>query len=68
MGLREEKGHRPPPNRRDRSIAALVAVGVLARVVRYLACFPLWEAEAYAAATLVDRGFGDLARPLDYQT
>ncbi|MGH9317485.1 MAG: glycosyltransferase family 39 protein, partial [Thermoanaerobaculia bacterium] len=41
---------------------------VLARVVRYLACFPLWEAEAYAAATLVDRGFGDLARPLDYQT
>ncbi len=49
-------------------VAALLAVGVLARFVRYLACFPLWEAEAYAAATLVDRSFSGLARPLDYQT
>jgi len=56
------------PPRRGGWVAALLAVGALARVVRYVACFPLWEAEAYAAATLVDRRFADLARPLDYQT
>ena len=49
-------------------VAGLVTVGVLARVVRYLACFPLWEAETYAAATLVERNFSDLLRPLEYQT
>ena len=49
-------------------VRALVAVGVVARLVRYAARFPLWEAEAYAAATLVGRGFAELARPLDYQT
>ena len=68
MRLLEGQGSSPLPPRRGGWVAALLAVGVLARVVRYVACFPLWEAEAYAAATLVDRGFAGLARPLDYQT
>ena len=49
------------------AVAALVVVGIAARVTRYLACFPFRDNEAFAAATFVSRRFGDLARPLDYQ-
>jgi hypothetical protein len=46
---------------------ALLAVGVLARTVRYLSVFPLWGDEAALAANLLDRGFFDLLRPLDHE-
>ena len=44
----------------------LVALGVLARLVRYLVDYPIWHDEAFVAASLWDRGFADLARPLEY--
>ena len=44
----------------------LLAVGVVARVVRYLLEFPLWPDEAFLATSLIDRGYWDLTRPLDY--
>jgi hypothetical protein len=47
---------------------ALVVAGVLARLLRYVACFPLREGEDYVAATLVTRVFADLHRPLAYET
>lgn len=43
-----------------------VALGILARLVRYLVDYPIWHDEAFVAASLWDRGFADLARPLEY--
>ncbi|MBL9123911.1 MAG: glycosyltransferase family 39 protein [Planctomycetaceae bacterium] len=45
---------------------ALVALGVAVRLVRYLPSWPLWGDEAFVAASLLDRGFLDLLRPLEY--
>jgi len=50
------------------AVAALVFAGVVARLLRYLACFPLRESESYVAATLVTRSLSELPRPLDYET
>jgi hypothetical protein len=35
-------------------------------LVRYLVDYPIWHDEAFVAASLWDRGFGELARPLEY--
>jgi hypothetical protein len=44
----------------------LVALGVLIRLVRYLVDYPIWHDEAFLAASLWDRSFADLAKPLEY--
>ena len=41
-------------------------LGVAARLIRYALRFPLWEDEAFLSANLVNRGYLDLAGPLDY--
>ena len=41
-----------------------LALGVLARSVRYLLCFPLWKDEAFLAVNYIDAGFLDLTGPL----
>lgn len=43
-----------------------VALGVVLRVLLYLSNPPLWGDEACLAFNLLDRGYGDLLRPLDY--
>ncbi len=43
-----------------------LALGIAARVIRYALRFPLWEDEAFLAANLLHRGFGELAGSLDY--
>jgi hypothetical protein len=48
----------------DRLAACFVAIGVLARLVRYLVAFPMWPDEYQLAANFTDRGFLDLLRPL----
>ena len=48
-------------------IWAFVALGVSIRLIRLLLNHPLWGDECFIAANLVDRGFLDLLRPLDYQ-
>jgi hypothetical protein len=50
-----------------RLAAALVALGVAMRVVRYAMRFPLWGDEAALAANFLDRGFVDLFAPLEFQ-
>lgn len=45
---------------------AAVAAGVLFRVVRYAANWPLWGDEAFLAVSLITRDFAGLARPLEY--
>ena len=39
-----------------------MALGVLARLVRYLADYPIWHDEAFVAASLWNRSFAELAR------
>ncbi len=44
---------------------ALLALGLAARVVRYLLCFPLWQDEAFLCVNFLDRGYLDLMQGLD---
>ncbi len=48
-----------------RYLGIVLAVGVAARLVRFGLRFPLWYDEAALSASLLDRGFLDLLRPLD---
>src|SRR6516225_1949700 len=48
----------------DRLAACFVAVGLLARLVRYLVACPMWPDEYQLAANLIDRGFLELLSPL----
>jgi len=43
-----------------------MGLGVLVRLVRYLVDYPIWHDEAFLAASLWDRSFGELAEPLEY--
>src|SRR5438067_244951 len=45
---------------------AFVALGVLARLIRYLVDYPIWHDEAFLAVNFWDRDYADLLRPLDY--
>jgi hypothetical protein len=49
-----------------RATAAVVAIGLLWRVARFLANWPLWGDEAYVAVNLLLRDYAGLARPLEY--
>jgi hypothetical protein len=49
-----------------RATLAFVALGLILRLFRYLADFPLWCDEAHLAANLIDLGYSDLGRPLRY--
>jgi len=49
-----------------RWIWTLLAIGLVARLVRYLLRFPLWEDEAMLATNFLDRGYLDLLKPLNY--
>ena len=58
----------PLSQRRQRQLLwTLVALGVAARLVRYLLRFPLWADETALAANLLDRGYLDLAQPLGHE-
>ncbi|MGQ9575886.1 MAG: hypothetical protein ACUVUC_11255 [Thermoguttaceae bacterium] len=64
--------HGPPgpadplsPQAAARWMGVFLALGLLARLVRYGLRFPLWYDEAALAANLLDRGFGELLRPLE---
>ena len=43
-----------------------LAVGVAARLIRYLLRFPLWGDEAMLAMNFLDRDYAGLMRPLDF--
>ena len=48
------------------AIWGLLILGLLARIVRYLLHFPLWDDEAFLAANFLDHGYLDLLEGLDY--
>ena len=54
------------PQRQAQWLWAFLAVGLAARLVRYLLRFPLWEDEAMLSTNFLDRGYLDLLRPLGY--
>ncbi|HEV2948893.1 MAG TPA: glycosyltransferase family 39 protein [Gemmataceae bacterium] len=47
--------------------AGLLAVGLAWRLLRYFLQFPLWGDEASIVVNLLDRGYLDLLKPLDYK-
>jgi hypothetical protein len=49
-----------------RLIWGFLVLGIVARAVRYLLRFPLWEDECFLAANFIDRGYLDLLQPLNY--
>lgn len=55
-----------PERAAGRWLAALVAVGVLARVVRYGLVFALWEDESFLAVNLFEKDYAGLLGPLDF--
>ena len=64
-------GSRLAPRRGDaewhaRWIMVFLAVGVAARLIRYLLRFPLWGDEAALAMNFLDRDYAGLMQPLDF--
>ncbi len=49
-----------------RWITIFLAVGVAARLIRYLLRFPLWGDEAMLSMNLLDRDYAGLMQPLDF--
>jgi hypothetical protein len=49
-----------------RWIMVFLAIGVAARLIRYLLRFPLWGDEAMLAMNFLDRDYASLMRPLDF--
>ncbi|MGO9111765.1 MAG: glycosyltransferase family 39 protein [Thermoguttaceae bacterium] len=49
-----------------RWILVFLAVGVAARLIRYLLRFPLWGDEAMLATNFLDRDYAGLMQPLDF--
>lgn len=49
-----------------RLISLFVGLGLLARVIRYYLCFPLWDDESFLCVNLIGRSYADLLQPLDY--
>jgi hypothetical protein len=47
--------------------AALLAIGLAWRLLRYFLQFPVWGDEAFIVVNLLDRGYLDLLKPLDYK-
>jgi 4-amino-4-deoxy-L-arabinose transferase-like glycosyltransferase len=54
------------PQRARRWIAAILALGIAARLFRAVLAFPLWSDEAFLSASFLERGYVDMFRPLEY--
>jgi hypothetical protein len=54
------------PRRQERLIWTFIALALVARAVRFLLCFPLWEDECFLVSNFIDRSYGDLLQPLNY--
>ena len=48
------------------AVIGFLILGVVLRLVRYLQNYPMWCDETMLAANLLQRGWIDLAQPLDY--
>ncbi len=55
-----------PPQLMRRCLLLVVAVGIGWRLLRFFLGMPIWGDEASVGLNLMDRGFGDLLKPLEY--
>ena len=53
--------------RADQACAIVLSMGLLARFLRYLACYPLWGDEAFVAVNVFSRTAWGLRMPLAYE-
>ncbi len=58
--------HLISPLAQQRWLLALMVLGLVLRLTRYMLRFPLWEDEAMLSANLIDRGYRELLQPLHY--
>lgn len=49
-----------------RVVRFFIALAVVARTVRFVLRFPLWEDECFLVSNFIHRGFADLLEPLNY--
>ncbi len=61
-----DEGDGPSERALSRATWAFVVLGVVLRLLRYASNQPLWGDEGYLGASLIDRGFLDQLRPLEY--
>jgi hypothetical protein len=54
------------PERQRRWIGLIVALGIAARLFRWLLAYPLWSDEAFLSVNFLQRGYGDMFRSLEY--
>lgn len=50
----------------ERATWAFLVLGIAARAIRYLLCFPLWEDECFVSINLADRNYAELMQPLTF--
>ncbi len=49
-----------------RLVGLFIWLGIIARVVRYYLCFPLWDDESFLCVNFINRSYAELLQPLDY--
>jgi hypothetical protein len=54
------------PRRQEQFIWMFLALALVARAVRFLLCFPLWEDECFLVSNFIDCGYSKLTEPLNY--
>ncbi len=50
----------------SRLVTLFIWLGVLARLIRYYLCFPLWDDESFLCVNFINRSYAQLLLPLDY--
>lgn len=54
------------PHRQEQLIWMFLGLALVARAVRFLLCFPLWEDECFLVSNFIDCGYSKLIEPLNY--
>jgi hypothetical protein len=67
LALMPERDEPLAASRQVQLIWWFMALGIVARVIRYVLRFPLWEDEGFLAVNFLDRGYLELAGPLAYR-
>ncbi len=50
----------------DKCVGFIIAIGIFIRIIQFIANRSLWKDEAMLALNIVNRSFGQLLQPLDY--
>ena len=50
----------------ERAASLFIGIGLLARLIRFYLCFPLWDDESFLCVNFIARSYAELMMPLDY--